>query len=170
MHDARVLRGLTGLAALVLALVGPASPARVHAQPAGSDPLPSWNDGAVKQAIVAFVARVTKDGGPDFVPGPERIAVFDNDGTLWSEQPGYVQLAYVLDRVKALAPRHPEWKDRQPFKGVLAGDLKAALAGGERALLELVMATHAGMTTEEFEASVTSWLSTAKHPRFGRPS
>jgi hypothetical protein len=168
MHDARVLRGLTGLAALVLALIGPGSPAWTHAQQAGSDALPSWNDGAAKQAIVAFVARVTKDGGPDFVPGPERIAVFDNDGTLWSEQPGYVQLAYVIDRVKALASTHPEWKDKQPFKGVLAGDLKAALAGGERAILELVMATHAGMTTEEFEASVTSWLSTAKHPRFGR--
>jgi hypothetical protein len=169
MHDTRVLRGLTALAALVLALVGPESPAWIHAQPAGSDPLPSWNDGAAKQAILAFVARVTKEGGPDFVPGPERIAVFDNDGTLWSEQPGYVQLAYVLDRVKALAPKHPEWRDKQPFKGVLAGDLKAALAGGERALLELVVATHAGMTTEEFAASVTSWLSTAKHPRFGRP-
>jgi phosphoglycolate phosphatase-like HAD superfamily hydrolase len=168
MPDARVLRPLTALAALVLALVGPGAPAWTHAQPAGSDPLPSWNDGAAKQAVVAFVDRVTKDGSPDFVPGPQRIAVFDNDGTLWSEQPGYFQLAYVLDRVKALAPKHPEWKDKQPFKSVLAGDLKAALAGGERALLQLVMATHAGMTTEEFETSVASWLSTAKHPRFGR--
>jgi phosphoglycolate phosphatase-like HAD superfamily hydrolase len=158
--------GLAALAALVLTLAGPSW---VRAQSSGADPLPSWQDGAAKQAILAFVARVTKDGGPDFVPGPERIAVFDNDGTLWSEQPGYVQLAYVIDRVKALAPKHPEWKDKQPFKGVLAGDLKAALAGGERAILELVMATHAGMTTEEFAASVTSWLSRAKHPRFGRP-
>jgi phosphoglycolate phosphatase-like HAD superfamily hydrolase len=158
--------GLAALAALVLTLAGPSW---VRAQSSGADPLPSWQDGAAKQAILAFVARVTKDGGPDFVPGPERIAVFDNDGTLWSEQPGYVQLAYVIDRVKALAPKHPEWKDNQPFKGVLAGDLKAALAGGERAILELVMATHAGMTTEEFAASVTSWLSRAKHPRFGRP-
>jgi phosphoglycolate phosphatase-like HAD superfamily hydrolase len=169
MPDARVLRPLTGLAALVLALIGPGAPAWTPAQPAGSDPLPSWNDGAAKQAVVAFVDRVTKDGGPDSVPAAERIAVFDNDGTLWSEQPGYFQLAYVIDRVKALAPKHPEWKDKQPFKGVLAGDLKAALAGGERAILELVMATHAGMTTEEFEGSVNGWLSTAKHPRFGRP-
>jgi hypothetical protein len=164
-----VLQGLTPLVALLLTLVGPGTPGRGHAQPTGPDALPSWNDGAAKQAILAFVARVTKEGAPDFVPGPERIAVFDNDGTLWTEQPGYVQLAYTVDRVKALAPQHPEWKDRQPFKGILAGDLKAALAGGERALLELVMATHAGMTTEEFAASVTSWLGMAKHPRFGRP-
>jgi phosphoglycolate phosphatase-like HAD superfamily hydrolase len=164
-----VLPGLTALAALVLALVGLGSPAWVHAQSSGADPLPSWQEGATKQAIVAFVARVTKDGGPDFVPAAERIAVFDNDGTLWSEQPIYFQLAYALDRVKALAPKHPEWKDKQPFKGVLAGDLKAALAGGERAVVQLIMATHAGMTTEEFEAAVTSWLTTAKHPRFGRP-
>ena len=158
--------GLAALAALLLTL---AEPSWVAAQASGADPLPSWQDGAAKQAILGFVARVTKDGGPEFVPGPERIAVFDNDGTLWSEQPAYVQLAYALDRIKALAPKHPEWKEKQPFKGVLAGDLKAALAGGERAVVELVMATHAGMTTEEFEATVTSWLSTAKHPRFGRP-
>jgi phosphoglycolate phosphatase-like HAD superfamily hydrolase len=169
MRHTRVLSGLPALAALVLALAGPGSPSWVRAQPSGADPLSSWQDGATKQAILAFVARVTKDGGPDFVPTAERIAVFDNDGTLWSEQPAYFQLAYALDRVKALAPKHPEWKDKQPFKGVLAGDLRAALAGGERAVAQLVMATHAGMTTEEFEATVTSWLGTAKHPRFGRP-
>lgn len=133
------------------------------------DPLPSWNDGPAKRAVVRFVERVTAPGSADHVPEPDRIAVFDNDGTLWAEQPMYVQLAFVIDRVKALAPQHPEWRDKQPFKAVLEGDLKAALAGGEHALLDLVMATHAGMTTDEFERHVRDWLATAKHPRFGRP-
>jgi phosphoserine phosphatase len=131
-------------------------------------PLPSWNDGAARRAIVSFVERVTKDGGPDYVPPAERIAVFDNDGTLWSEQPMYVQLAFAIDRVKALAPSHPGWRTKEPFASVLKGDLKAALAGGEHALLELVMATHAGITSEEFERIVQDWMATARHPKTGR--
>ncbi len=136
---------------------------------AQDDPLPSWNDGPAKKSILAFVARVTNEGGPDFVPPAERIAVFDNDGTLWSEQPIYFQFAFAIDRVKALAPQHPEWKDTEPFQSVLAGDVKGALAGGEKAIVELVMATHSGMTTEEFEATVKEWMATARHPRFKRP-
>jgi phosphoserine phosphatase len=141
--------------------------AATNAAPA-SDPLPSWNDGAAKQSIVDFVERVTKPDGPDFVPAPERIAVFDNDGTLWGEQPLPVQLYFVLDRVHALAPQHPEWKDKEPFASLLKGDLQTALAGGEHALLELVMATHAGMTTVEFEQIVKDWVATAKHPQTGK--
>jgi phosphoglycolate phosphatase-like HAD superfamily hydrolase len=135
----------------------------------GADELPSWNDGAAKRAIVEFVARVTTDGGPDFVPVAERIATFDNDGTLWCEQPMYFQLAFALDRVRAIAPQHPEWKDKEPFKSVLAGDLKSVLAGGEQSAAAVVMATHAGMTTDEFAAAVREWLRTARHPRFNRP-
>jgi hypothetical protein len=131
-----------------------------HAQ----DPLPSWNDGKAKQAIVAFVAKVTKEGAPDFVPPAERIAVFDNDGTLWPEQPMYFQLLFALDRVKVLAPQHPEWQDKEPFASLLKGDVKGALAGGERALAEILMATHAGMSTEEFAKIVQDWVATAKHP------
>jgi hypothetical protein len=136
---------------------------------AAVEPLPSWNEGQAKRAIVNFVQRVTEEGGADFVPVPERIAVFDNDGTLWVEKPMYVQLAFALDRVKTLAPQHPEWKDRQPFKAALEGDLKTVAAGGEQALLELIMATHAGMTTDAFAQIVTNWLTNAKHPRFNRP-
>lgn len=138
------------------------------AQPA-HDPLPSWNDGSAKQAIVAFVAKVTMPGSPDFVPVPERIATFDNDGTLWCEQPMYFQLLFALDRVKALAPQHPEWKTKEPFASLLKGDVKAALAGGERAIGEIVMVTHAGMTTAEFETLVKDWLATAKHPILKQP-
>jgi hypothetical protein len=134
-----------------------------------ADPLPSWNDGATKQAIVAFVTKVTTEGGPDFVPVADRIATFDNDGTLWSEQPFYFQLAFALDRVKTLAPQHPDWKDKQPFKAVLEGNLKEVMAGGERSLVEIMMATHASMTTEEFEKIVQHWVATARHPRFKRP-
>jgi hypothetical protein len=133
-----------------------------------ADPLPSWNDGAAKQSIVTFVEKVTKPGSPDFVPVPERIAVFDNDGTLWCEQPLPTQLYFVLDRVKALAPQHPEWKDKEPFASLLKGDMKGVAAGGERGLVELVMATHAGMTTVEFEKIVTDWITTAKHPKTGK--
>ncbi len=134
-----------------------------------NDPLPSWNDGPVKSAILDFVQRVTTEGGSEFVPVAERIATFDNDGCLWSEQPIYFQLAFALDRVKALAPMHPEWRRKQPFKAVLEGDLKSVMAGGEHALLELIMATHAGNTTEEFTQIVNAWLATAKHPKTGRP-
>ena len=133
------------------------------------DPLPSWNDGPAKQSIVAFVAKVTKKGSPEFVPPAERIATFDNDGTLYAEQPMYFQLIFALDRVKTLAPQHPEWKDKEPFASVLKGDLKGALAGGEKAMVDIVMATHAGMTTEEFEKIVKDWLATARHPKFKRP-
>jgi phosphoglycolate phosphatase-like HAD superfamily hydrolase len=128
------------------------------------DPLPSWNDGPAKQSIVAFVATVTKEGAPDFVPPAERIAVFDNDGTLWAEQPMYFQLLFALDRVKVLAPQHPEWKTKQPFASLLKGDVKGALAGGEPAIFKIVMATHADMTTDEFEKIVRDWIATAKHP------
>ncbi|MFM7181117.1 MAG: HAD family hydrolase [Verrucomicrobiales bacterium] len=134
-----------------------------------ADPLPSWQDTAPKQAIMAFVGKVTKEGSSDFIPPAERIAVFDNDGTLWSEQPMYFQAFFVFDRIKALAPRHPEWKDKEPFASVLKGDTKTALADGEHALLEMVMATHSGLSTEEFEKSVTDWLATARHPKTGKP-
>jgi phosphoserine phosphatase len=134
-----------------------------------ADPLPSWKEGPAKRAIVEFVAKVTKAGSADFVPPEERIATFDNDGTLWAERPMYFQLFFALDRVKELAPQHPEWKTKEPFASLLKGDVKRALAGGEHAILEIVMATHAGMTTEEFETIVTKWIATAKHPRFKRP-
>jgi phosphoserine phosphatase len=133
-----------------------------------ADPLASWNDGPAKQAIVSFVEKVTKEGSADFVPPAERIATFDNDGTLWCEQPLPVQLYFVLDRVKALAPQHPEWKQKEPFASLLKGDLKTALSGGDRALLEIIMATHAGMTTVEFEKTVKDWIATARHPKTGR--
>ena len=133
-----------------------------------ADPLPSWNDGPAKQSIITFVEKVTKPGSPDFVPVPERIATFDNDGTLWCEKPMPVQLYFALDRVKALAPQHPEWKDKEPFASLLKGDLKTALAGGDHALMELIMATHTGMTTVEFEQIVKDWIATAKHPKTGK--
>jgi phosphoglycolate phosphatase-like HAD superfamily hydrolase len=160
----RTRRSLLFVIAVGFALVcnGPAS-----AQAA--DPLPSWNDGKARQAIIAFVDRVTRQGSPDFVPPAERIATFDNDGTLWAEQPVYFQLLFALDRVKALAPQHPEWKEKEPFASLLKGDLESALAGGERSILEIIMATHAGMTTEEFEKIVKDWIATAKHPTTKRP-
>jgi len=133
-----------------------------------ADPLPSWNDTAQKKAIVTFVERVTKVGSPDFVPMSERIATFDQDGTLWAEQPMYFQFFFALDRVKALAPQHPEWKEKEPFASLLKGDVKGALAGGERALGEILMATHAGMTTEEFAQTAREWIATARHPKTGR--
>jgi hypothetical protein len=133
-----------------------------------ADLLPSWNDTTTKKAIVAFVEKVTEPGSPDFVPVAERIAVFDNDGTLWSEQPMYVQAVFIFDRIRALAPQHPEWKSLEPFASVLKGDVKSALAGGEESLLQMAMATHAGMTTEEFEEIVSDWITTAKHPKTGR--
>jgi len=132
------------------------------------EPLPSWNDTAPRKAIVAFVERVTKEGSPDFVPAPERIATFDNDGTLWAEQPIYIQLVFALDRVKALAPLHPEWQDKEPFASLLKGDLKGALAGGEPAIFQIITVTHSGMTTDEFEKIVSDWVATARHPKTGR--
>src|SRR5437763_4782986 len=142
-----------------------AVPLSAHA----ADPLPSWNDGAAKQSIVEFVAKVTKEGSPDFVPPEQRIATFDNDGTLWCEQPMYFQLFFALDRVKALAPQHPEWKTKEPFASLLKGDVKGALAGGEHAILEIIAATHSGMTVTEFEKIVSDWIATAQHPKFKRP-
>jgi phosphoglycolate phosphatase-like HAD superfamily hydrolase len=136
---------------------------------AAEDPLPSWNDGTVKQNILNFVEKVTKESSPDFIPQTERIATFDNDGTLWAEQPSYFQFQFALDRVKALAPKHPEWKSKQPFKALLEGDKKSLAAGGEKALLQIMAVSHSGMTTEEFEETVKEWLATAKHPRFDRP-
>jgi phosphoglycolate phosphatase-like HAD superfamily hydrolase len=150
------------LTLVVLAILG------VAAEAFAAD-LPSWTEGPTKAAILDFVADVTTPGGPDFVPVTERIAVFDNDGTLWVEQPMYVQGVFAFDRLKALAPGHPEWKDRQPFKAALEGDRATLAEAGERGLVALVMATHAGVTTEEFAAEVTDWLATAQHPRFQRP-
>jgi len=148
-------------AALCLLVFAGAAPA--------SEPLPSWNDGASKSAIIDFVMRVTDVDSPEFVPVAERIATFDNDGTLWVEHPIYTQLTFAMERVKALAPQHPEWKTTQPFQAVLENDQKALAAAGEKGLLELVMASHAGMSTADFETIVTDWLATARHPRFKRP-
>jgi phosphoserine phosphatase len=166
------LRGLSRrvlLSALAVApaLIGPLRSAPASAQ--GTDPLPSWNDGATKQSIVTFVSRVTTQGGPDFVPVDQRIATFDNDGTLWIEQPMYIQLAFILDRVKALAPQNPGWKTKQPFKAVLDGDMKALAASGEKGLMQLMAVTHAGMTSEGFAKIVSAWLATARDHRFKRP-
>lgn len=161
-HDA-IVRAWLRLLWLVLLVV----PILVLAQ--NDDALPSWNDGAVKHAILDFVARTTLRGSPDFVPVPERIATFDNDGTLWAEQPLYFQFEFALDRVSELAPQHLEWKTTQPFKAALEGDQKALAALGQRGLAELVMATHAGMDTDEFAGIVNGWLSSAQHPRFKRP-
>ncbi len=132
------------------------------------DPLPSWNDTGPKKAIVDFVEKVTKNGSPDFVKPEERIATFDNDGTLWCEQPFYFQLAFAVDRVKALAPQHPEWEQKEPFKSLLAGDMKGFVATGEKGALEIMAATHSGMTTDEFNAIVKDWIKTARHPKFNR--
>jgi len=135
---------------------------------AEADPLASWIDGTAKRAIVDFVATVTTEGSPDFVPPGERIATFDNDGTLWSEQPMYVQLAFALDRVKVMAPNHPEWKDTEPFKSVLSDDIKGIAATGQKGVAEIVAATHAGMSAAQFERIVTDWIATAKNPETGK--
>jgi phosphoserine phosphatase len=151
-------------ALILLAAVVVGSVARAQEQ----DPLPSWHDGAARHAIVKFVRATTTAGAPTFVPPGERIAVFDNDGTLWSEQPTYFQLLFAIDRVKALAPKHPEWKTQQPYKGVLEDDMQALAASGEKGLLQLVMTAHAGNTPAEFQAIVNEWVATARHPRFKR--
>ena len=135
---------------------------------AAADPLRSWNDGATKRALIAFVGRVTKEGGQDFVPVPERIATFDNDGTLWSEKPVPFQVMFAFDRVKALAPHHPEWKTKEPFASVLKGDMAGVAATGERGALEIMTATHTGMTADEFSRTVQEWITTARHPKTGR--
>ncbi|MDE1991100.1 MAG: haloacid dehalogenase-like hydrolase [Rhizobiaceae bacterium] len=134
-----------------------------------AEDLPSWNDGKSKQAIIDFVTKVTDQNNPDYVKPEDRIAVFDNDGTLWTEQPYYVQLGFALDRVKTLAPAHPEWKEKEPFKSILQGDLAAVAKSGEKGLVDLVMETHAGQTTDEFAKIVQDWFATAKHPKTGKP-
>ena len=155
------------LFALTFAVIFVASPStEAFAQ---SDPLPSWNDGPAKKSITDFVARVTQEDGPDFVAVPERIATFDNDGTLWCEQPYYFQLAFAIDRIKAMAPQHPEWKTKQPFKALLEGDKKTLAASGEKGLLPIIAATHSGMTVADFTKAVIDWTVTARHPRFNRP-
>jgi phosphoglycolate phosphatase-like HAD superfamily hydrolase len=152
-------------AAMLTAILCSAQSILARAQ---SEPLLSWTDGAAKRAIADFVQRVTTRGA-DFIPTDQRIATFDNDGTLWTEQPVYFQFAFATDRIKAMAPQHPEWKTKQPFKAVLDNDIKALAASGEKGLLQLVEATHAGMTTEEFTKTVLDWIATARHPRFNRP-
>jgi phosphoserine phosphatase len=134
-----------------------------------TDPLPSWNDGASKKAIVDFVTKTTTEGSADFIPVADRIACFDNDGTLWSEQPLYFQFIFALDRIKEIAPQHPEWKTKEPFSFILKGDMKSALAGGEKALMQIIAATQTGMTTAEFEQQSKDWIATAKHAKFNRP-
>jgi hypothetical protein len=155
----RLMKALMVAVALTVLSIGVASAA---------DPLPAWNDGASKTAIFDFVGKVTRKGSAEYVPPAERIATFDNDGTLWAEQPMYFQLIFALDRVKALAPQHPEWKDKEPFASLLKGDVQGALAGGDKAIVEIIMATHAGMTTTEFEKIVKDWIATAKHPKTGK--
>jgi phosphoglycolate phosphatase-like HAD superfamily hydrolase len=152
------------LASAIVSMLLPAFSGAAFAQ---IDPLPSWNDGAVKKSITDFVAKVTTQG-PDFVPEDQRIATFDNDGTLWAEQPMYFQLAFALDRVKAVAGQNPDWKSKQPFASLLKGDIKGALAGGEPAILQIIMATHSGITTEQFDKTVIDWVESAKHPKTGR--
>jgi phosphoglycolate phosphatase-like HAD superfamily hydrolase len=150
-----------------LALLLPLIVARTaHAQ---TDPLPSWNEGEVKQAVVKFVQAVTSRDSAEYVAPEARIATFDNDGTLWSEQPMYFQGLFAFDRVKALAPKHPEWTSKQPFKGILENDMKAVAATGEKGLAEVVAVTHSGMTTDEFAETVKAWLARSQHPRFQRP-
>jgi hypothetical protein len=134
------------------------------ASSSSSDPLPSWNDGPVKKSILNFVTSVTREGSPDFIPVADRIATFDNDGTLWSEQPMYFQLFYAIDQVKAMGPKHPEWSNKQPFKSVLENNMDELMKQGEKGLLQIVAASHSGMTTDEFEATINKWIDTAKNP------
>ena len=149
------------VAAAVLALAGPAA--------AQTDPLPSWNDGATKAGIIAFVTRVTSEGGEAFVPAGDRIAVFDNDGTLWAEKPFYVQLFFAIDRIRELAPQHPEWQTTEPFASLLKGDIKTALGGGQQAIAKIIAASHGGITTTEFADIVARWFATAENPEKKRP-
>ena len=165
-HPGLSRRVLLSALAVAPAVIGPLRATPAWAQ--GTDPLPSWNDGQTKTSITTFVARVTTQG-PDFVPADQRIATFDNDGTLWIEQPMYVQLAFILDRVKALAPQNPGWKTKQPFQAVLDGDMKAVAASGEKGLMQLMAVTHAGMTSEEFAIIASDWIASARDQRFKRP-
>jgi phosphoglycolate phosphatase-like HAD superfamily hydrolase len=153
---------------VLLVLIGLNSSPAIAAEQAKSDSLPSWNEGASKKSIVDFVARVTREGGPDYVKPEERIATFDHDGTLWAEQPMYFQIAFAMDRVKALAPKHPDWKNKQPFKAVFDNDTKALALLGETGFLKIIAATHTGMTTDEFNKIVADWIATTRHSRFNR--
>lgn len=155
--------------ALKIAAFAAATSSMRSALAEGSPILPSWVDGDAKARIMDFVTATTTEGSADFVEPAARVAVFDNDGTLWGEQPMYVQLAFALDRVKQLAPQHPEWQTTEPFKSVLAGDMAGVAASGERGLLQLVAATHAGMSAEEFEKIVSDWIASARHPVSGKP-
>jgi hypothetical protein len=161
----RLFRGVA-LVSLLAALFCGVTSQNTLAQ---SDPLPSWNEGAVKKSITDFVSRVTTQGGADFIPVEQRIATFDNDGTLWCEQPVYFQVAFAFDRVKAMAPQHPEWKTTQPFKAILDKDMKALTAAGEKGLLQIMTVTHTGITTDKFSKIVLDWTASARHPRFNRP-
>jgi phosphoglycolate phosphatase-like HAD superfamily hydrolase len=164
MKSSRTLRPVAAaLLGFLFAATRPASAGVV------GDPLPSWNDGDARTAIITFVTQVTTSGLPTYLPPAERIATFDNDGTLWSEQPIYFEFQFAIDRVKTLAAEHPEWKDQEPFKHVLAGDVEGLLAGGEKALLPVLVTAHTGITTEEFRAIVKEWLATARHPKTGLP-
>ncbi len=162
-----LLRNRAIKAVLIVALAS--MPMTAAAGAASKNPLPSWNQGPAKQAIVAFVQSATDRSGTQYVPQDDRIAAFDNDGTLWAEQPLYFQGLFAFDRIKAMAPDHPEWREQMPFKALLENDMKAFAATGEKGLAEVMTTTHAGMTTDEFEKTVSDWISTAKHPRFNRP-
>jgi phosphoglycolate phosphatase-like HAD superfamily hydrolase len=166
----RLLRSFGILAgALMVALVASISAPSLAPAQAQPDPLPSWNEGAAKKSILDFVALVTKESSPDYVAPEHRVAVFDNDGTLWAEQPVYFQLMFAIDRIKAMAPQHPEWAEQQPFKAVLENDLRALAESGEHGLLEIVATAHSGMTTDEFNKIAAEWVDSARHPRFKRP-
>ena len=160
------MRKSAGRRVVLTALLGLILGAWANLAEAQTDPLPSWNEGPAKHSIIDFVARVTKEGGPDYVEPKDRIATFDNDGTLWIEQPMYNQFVFATDQVKRQANQRPEWKNKEPFKSVIAGDMKAVAAMGEKGMLEIVAATHSGMTTVDFNNTVGAWLETAKHPRF----
>jgi phosphoglycolate phosphatase-like HAD superfamily hydrolase len=165
----RLRTTMTAATVLAVALVGWPTPTRSQDKSAPSDALPSWNDGPAKKAVLDFVARVTKEGGPDYVKPELRVACFDNDGTLWCERPIYFQFEFAMHRVKVLAPKHPEWKTTEPFKSALADDVKGMLAHGEKGLTDMMMAGHAGMTPQDFDLTVRDWLASTRHPRFHRP-
>jgi len=160
---------LTWLYSILIAVFIGCASQTTHVEVEKEDPLPSWNEGNTKSSIVNFVSEVTDSSSENFIEIPDRIATFDNDGNLWSEQPMYFQLFFAIDRVKGLAPEHPEWETEQPFKAVLEDDIPTLLSHGEHGLIQLVMASHAGITTDEFQDIVKSWLATARHPRFGQP-
>jgi len=163
------LQAALALCLLLVTVSPPRSQAAARdAKALAINPLPDWNDGAARSSIIRFVESVSRKGSPDYVPPPERIAVFDNDGTLWAEQPLYVQVFFISDRIHALAPEHPEWQNQEPFASVLRGDMKSALAGGEHAIMEMAMATHAGMTSEEFDKIARDWIAHARNPSTGK--